>query len=358
MILFWSYRKTLSFLFVFLSLIQAIYSTTLEERVKALVQEYLDEHHIPGAAIAVYYQGQGYLYDLGWADIALSKPVTPDTLFAIGSITKVFTSILLANDVLQGKVNLNDPVGKFVPGLISGTPISGVTLKQLATHTSSLPEYPQKLTHNIRYNTLEMITGLNRWRPSHPIGTHYRYSNIGFALLGFALGNIDSTDYYSLVNNVILQPLNMASTFINVPYMLLDRYAMGYEINGRTPARRHPMQAWPGGGALRSTSRDMLKFLQANLGVSGPPQLLKAMQFAQQPYFRVNEDFTMGLGWRRFVSDDDIFLIDKDGGVAGFSSYIGMIPDQKVGIVILLNRVHSKITRLGRLVLLDLAESP
>ncbi len=193
------------------------------------------------------------------------------------------------------------------------------------------------------------------WSPNYPISTKYVYSNFGFALLGQALANVEQSDYESMLYKLITRPLQMRSTFVDVPESLLQNYAQGYTQNG-TLARRGALPIWPGGGALHSTSSDMLKFLEANLGLFGPEELIKAMRFAQQGYFKAKEDFVMGLGWQRYFPTDDLLIIDKNGGLEGFSTYIGMIPKQKLGIVILINKGKARPTKVGRAILLDLTQ--
>ncbi|PJD97012.1 MAG: serine hydrolase [Parachlamydia sp.] len=327
------------------------------ELTETAIKNLMKEHQIPGVAVALFYNEQPHLLNFGFADDQEKHPVTPDTIFEIGSVTKVFTSTAVAIEVLRNKMRLSDPVVKYLPGIkkrMKG--IGKVTLAQLATHTSSLPRIPPPLPpHKGRqYNPTSLMQFLEGWEAPYPIGTHYLYSNLGFGILGDAVARVERRPYGEAIKHLILQPLEMRSTFVVVPHLLQSFYAYGYNKNGAL-AERYPLNAWPGGGALRSTSDDMLKFLMANLGIEGPIEILTAMQLAQKGIYKVNANLTMGLGWQRFNQEEVVF-VDKNGGVEGFSSYIGFIPDKKIGIVLLANKGKAKLTKTGRQVLYDLAK--
>jgi beta-lactamase class C len=313
--------------------------------VAEVIKNFMQEKGINGVAVAYFDGQQEHYYNFGFANVAANVPVTSDTIFELASITKVFTSTQLAIEIQRGKMNLKDPLVKFLPALKNErSHVDQITLLDLATHTSSLPRVPPPRKQG--YNHKKIINFLRNWAPSYPVGTKYVYSNLGFGLLGYAFANVEGMDYYDVIRRDILFPLNMSSTFITVPQDMMKRYAQGYNKNGGM-TQHYPMNAWPAGGALRSTANDMMKFLKANLGVSGPADLLKAMQFAQQEQFKVNDNLTMGLGWQRFHARGLLF-VDKNGGVDGFSSYIGMLPDRKMGVVLLANKAKTQITEAGR----------
>lgn len=321
----------------------------LPPEVQEVIAGFMREKQIPGLAAALYFNGQSYLINFGYAHPKMEKPVSAETIFEIASLTKVFTSEALAMELLQGKMQLNEPVTDYL-GLGRQIPLGQVSLQHLATHTASLPRVPPG-GHYTQDKVLHYF-GLH-WRPEWPIGTRYLYSNVGFGLLGYALANVEGIGYYQVLEKLILQPLGMHSTWIVVPPAMQGSYAQGFTQQGGY-AQEYPLNAWPAGGALRSTSRDMLKFLLANLNVEGPEPLRKAMQVAQQGVFRVNEHLTLGLGWQRFQGEKVLF-VDKNGGVDGFSSYIGMVPEKKMGVVLLANRAGTEITEAGRHLLRVLA---
>ncbi len=323
--------------------------------VEKVIKNFMKNKEAPGVAVALIIDQTPHIYFFGTANKATGEPVTPDTIFEIASITKVFTSTLLAEEVLAGRMNLNDSVTKYLH--FAHPPhgqIGKVTLETLATHTSSLPRVPPP-RRPVRPHTHESVLEfLANWIPDYPIHTKYVYSNLGYGVLGFAVADAAGRPYHTLLDDNILRPLGMHSTFIRVPKALMHNYAQGYNQHGK-PAEQYALNAWPAGGALRSTISDMFKFLKANLGMEGPPRLLKAMQFAQEGRFKVSEHLTLGLGWQRFSTKKEL-LIDKNGGVEGFSSYIGMNPDKKMGIVILVNKGKTGVTNAGRKILNLLSE--
>jgi beta-lactamase class C len=147
----------------------------------------------------------------------------------------------------------------------------------------------------------------------------------------------------------------MKSTFFEIPEQAAARLVQGYGENGR-PVDRAPVPGgWPAGGRLCSSGRDMARFLAANLGEEPQHKLItKAMHMAQQPYFKASEKMTQGLSWQRVHLDGEL-VIDKNGGLAGTSTYIGMIPARRLGVVVMANRGKAEATGVGRRLLITLA---
>lgn len=310
------------------------------------VSDFMEEYSVPGLAVAICESGDLSIRCYGVKDRATHAPITPHTLFKIASITKVFTATDLALEVALGHMSLDEPVTHFLPECQNGGSINRVTLQELATHTSSLPRGLP-----LYYNRRHVIAFLNEWEPIYPIGTHYLYSNLAFGVLGYAEEFEEHASLEALFRREIFTPLGMKESYINVPQVMEPLLAVGYASNGKAVLSR-PNSAWPAGGALKSTISDMSKFLQANLKLLGPKSLQDAMQFAQAPYFPVNKHFTMGLGWERFTTPEGVLIIDKNGSLSGFASYIGMVPSKKIGIVLLANKSSINITKFGRKLLL------
>lgn len=321
-----------------------------ESIVKKHITRYLRLKNIPGAAVALYFEGSEHLFEFGFEDADHRQPISSNTLFEIASITKVFTSTALAMEVLKGRMKLDDPVSAYLPFTVKG--LKNVSLLDLATHTSSLPRVPT-IKKGLAADQQATINFLKQWEPSYPIKSKYLYSNLGYGVLGFALAEREKKSYFDVVQELILKPLGMDRTVIYATGQLTQHYAQGYNSSQQKVPPSIP-KAWLGGGALKSTSADMLSFLEANLGKKGPAILIKAMKFAQKPYYKVSEKLTMGLGWQRFKTASGAILIDKNGGVAGFSSYIGMVEERDVGLVLLFNKGKSQATKIGRRILLEL----
>lgn len=328
-----------------------LFKPCVADSVTDIVNQVMQKKNIPGMAVAIFDRDKGYILNFGFADLQTRRPVTQDTLFRIASITKVFTTLDLAIQVNRGKMQLQDPLVKYFPRLqkVHG-PIHQITLLELATHTASLQRDPPP-----RANHDSLIRFLGQWRPSQPIGSHYLYSNLSFGLLGLAIAHRENSTYGEAIHRDILAPLSMHSTLIQHPKQFIPRLAIGYKPDNKTAPAVQTMLL-PGGGALISSATDMLQFLKANLGIGISPEMQSAVQLTHKDFFKANNKLTLGLGWQKVMVDGNLVL-DKNGGLAGFSSYIGFIPDKKIGVVILANKSKIQSTGIGRRLLRELLRS-
>ena len=316
-----------------------------------------------GIAVAVQMNGKTQFFNYGFADNAQNRPVTPDSIFNLGSVGKVFATTLLAQAVKQGELSLDDPVAKYVTELQRGGDVRRITLRQLASHTSGLPDRPQQYEtwHKGRYTWPDFVRFLNSWKagPNHEPGQQYLYSDAAMVLLRVALERRFNTRFAALMHQRLTGPLGMTATALPLPRDLLGRAVQGYNPSGR-PLGRPGMEGgtfdWPGSGQIYSSSRDMATLLAANLGeLPGHGAIENAMAFAQQPVFTVNARLKIGLAWQN-VSAGNFTIIDKNGGLNNTSTYIGFAPQRKIGVVILVNRGRQNATIYGRQIIHALAQ--
>ncbi len=323
-----------------------------------IVNTIMSQQNIPGVAVAIFYQGKEYYFNYGVTNSQSATPVTSDTIFELASVTKIFTTSALSVLVQQGKVKLTDPISAYLPALANtqGLPIDQVTLLNLATHTASFPRDITDFGADKNDQT-GFMQSLKTWQPQNPIGSNYLYSNVGFGLLGKVIANASGQDYQTLISNTITSPLGMKSTYVTVPTSLSANQAQGYGPMGN-PAPAYQPGFLYGGGALRSSARDLLAFMEANLGVKAnvPPLLQTALLKAQQPYYQVKPGFTMALGWQRMTKSGTL-LLTKNGMNQGFSSFIGFAPDQKLGVVVLANQRKGLAAKMGNQLLQGLLGS-
>jgi beta-lactamase class C len=343
----------------------------IEQIVRRQVQPML----IPagGMAVALNLDGRTLFFNYGPADVAHKTPITSDSLFNLAPVGKAFIATLLAQAVKQGEVSLDDPVAKYVTELQQGGDIRKVTLGMLATHTSGLTRTPQQYEpkHRGPYRLPDFIRYLNSWQAdeAHQPGKQDIYSNTGFALLALALQRRFDTPFAQLMETRLLAPLGMTSTALPVPRgnargqlapELRRRAVQGYNSDAQPvgePGNEQGTFNWPGTGQIYSSARDMARFLAANLGaMPDNAPLQEAMAFAQQGAFAVNPRFTQALAWQR-VKNDGLEIVDKNGGLNNTSTYIGMMPKERLGIVILSNCGGEPATRIGRQIMLALARS-
>jgi len=326
-----------------------------------------------GMAVVVHIDGRTLFFNYDLADVARKEPITSDVLFNLASVTKVFLATLLAQAVKQGEVALEDPVAKYVTELQQGGDIRKVTLGELASHTSGLTRTPQQYEpwHRGPYKLPDFIRYLNSWKAddAHMPGKQEIYSNSGFFLLSLALQRRFDTPIAKLLDARVLAPLGMSSTVMPVPTAngrgqlagaFRRRAVQGYNFDAQpvgAPGNQQGPFNWPGTGQLYSSARDMAVFLAANLGVLPEHRpLQEAMALAQTGMFTVTPRFTQALAWQ-VVRNGDITFVDKNGGLSNTATYIGMIPQKRLGIVVLSNCGREPATRIGRQIMLALARS-
>src|SRR5437762_3723849 len=186
-----------------------------------------------GVAVAVQMNGKTSFFNYGMADNAQNRPVTADAIFNLGSVGKVFATTLLAQAVKQGELSLDDPVAKYVTELQRGGDVRRITLGQLASHSSGLPNRPQEYEtwHKGRYTWRDFVRFLNSWKasPNHEPGKQYLYSDAAMVLLRVALERrFNNTRFAALMHQRLTGPLGMTSTALPLPRDLLSRAVQGY----------------------------------------------------------------------------------------------------------------------------------
>lgn len=322
--------------------------------VKTVTGRWIERYQPPGAIVVVRREGKTEFFPFGNAHPARGIPVDPDSIFELASVTKSFAATSLAIEVEAGHMNLNDPVDRYLPVLREGGDIRQVTLQQLATHSSSLPRTPGAHPRG-PWNKHLVMEWLIRWRAPYPPGTKSLYSNLAFGVLGDAIAELEHQPLQEVWNRQFLHPLGMRSTFFEIPERDRFRLVQGFNENGRPVPRAETNGGWPAGGRLCSSGRDMAQFLAANMNEAPEhPRITQAMQFAQRPYFKASENMMQGLAWQRLHLQGEL-VIDKNGGLDGTSTYIGMMPEKKLGVVVMANRGKCQSTAVGRRLLLSLA---
>jgi len=271
------------------------------------------------------------------------RPLNGDTIFEIGSATKAFTSLLLADMVQRGEVALDDPVTKYLPPGVKMPERNGrsITLIDLATHTSGLPRLPANLMPKdpanpyADYSVEELYQFLSTYQLTRDIGSQYEYSNLGGGLLGHVLARRAGMDYEALVRSRICDPLGMNSTRITLTPEMKARLAVGHN------AALEPVESWDspalaGAGALRSSANDLLTFLAANLGYTKSPlaPAMAAMLKVRRPTGR--PDLEIALGWH-ILTTNGKEIVWHNGGTGGYRTFMGFDPRSRIGVVVLSN---------------------
>jgi CubicO group peptidase (beta-lactamase class C family) len=313
------------------------------DEIRSILTNRVGEHRAVGMAV-------GTIDEKGRAVIAYGKLAQDrdqepdgDTVFEIGSITKVFTSLLLADMVERGEVKLDDPVSKLLPPTVTVPSRNGrqITLLDLSMQISGLPRMPDNFKPAdpenpfADYDAPKLYAFLSGYKLTRDIGEKYEYSNLGAGLLGHALALKAGTSYEQLLRRRILEPLGMSSTSITLSDSEKKRLAPGHD-SALHPVKNWDLDALAGAGALRSTANDMLKFLAANLELTDTP--LKAAMRRMRAVHRETgtADLEIAMAWHifhKFGTD----IVWHNGGTAGYRSFAGFAPSKKTGVVVLCN---------------------
>jgi len=281
----------------------------------------------------------------GQQAIRAGGDVSVDSLLEIGSVTKVFTTALLADLVLAGSTSLGEPLQALLPDVRVPTRDGAITLEHLATHSSGLPRLPPGFLRTARrhranpYARLrdeDVLAALARTRLRATPGARVRYSNFGAGLLGIALARLAGLPYAELLSTHVLEPLGLHDTGIDVSPTLL---VSGHSRRGR-PVEHWDVRGLEGAGALRSSAGDLLRFTRACLEPT-PAAPGPALALTLQPRRRLNRFGDMGLGWFLGRRKDGWTLAWHNGGTGGFRSFVGLALGQGVAVVALTNSTRT-----------------
>ena len=279
---------------------------------------------------------------VAYGNLANGDPRTldGDTIFEIGSVTKVFTSLLLADMVNRKEVTLDDPAAMYLPEKVKMPQRSGksITLLDLSTHSSGLPCVPSNLKPKDPLNPYanrsvdDLYQFLSGYELPRDPGSEYEYSNLGAGLLGHLLAHRAGTDYESLIRTRITEPLSMPDTVITLSSSMKQRMATGHNAL-LAPVANWGLSPLAGAGALRSSANDMLTFLEAFLGYKETPlaPAMKAMLEVRRPA-GPGGIAKIGLGW--LILGESPW---HSGGTGGFRSFVGYDPKARTGVVVLSN---------------------
>lgn len=261
-------------------------------------------------------------------------------IYEIGSITKVFTSTLLAKAILENKIHLDDPITKFIPSLVNNKSLNEnpVTIRHLTTHTAGIPSIPMKYYIKVlfskgkRTNPYKFLTygEILKYLEDYNFQKAKRgfsYSNTGTGILGFILTQLYESDYETLIQQEICQPLGLINTKIH-----LNEEQQQYLVQGHNQKHK-PVNNWDfasleGAGAVRSTVSDLLSFLEAHMNGVAPYFSLTHDNLFEE------KDIAIGMNW---VIDKNRNVIWHNGGTGGYSSFMGFNKEKQIGVVILSN---------------------
>lgn len=313
---------------------------TAVQRINHAVQFQIEKNYIPGAVIGFYTDGKITYSAYGETHIGSGQTPTEHSLYEIGSISKVFTGIMLASLHNKKIVDLNDPISKYIFKL-KNTPTGQITLLELSTHTSGLPRLPLNLSPANSQDPyadyteqllVEYLTSLSEL--VHPTPFSWKnYSNLGVGLLGYVLTIATNKSYEKLLQELITAPLNMHSTVVSLNDVQKSQFVTPYNdyLEETLPWN---LNILVGAGGIRSTASDLMKFLMANKNPEKTP-ISKDLKLAQAVQAQ-NGDERIGLGWMIGVDD-----LSHSGGTGGFRSEIILSTDGQKALVTLVHSANS-----------------
>lgn len=282
------------------------------------------------------------------------NPVPPDsnTLYEIGSITKVFTTLLLADMHLRKELDIQNFIGQYLPKTVKPPVRNGkeITLLNLATHRSGFPRTAFNLDPKnpdnpyTDYSLQQLYAFVNGVQLNRDIDSRWQYSNIGYTLLGQILSVVGQKSYEDLVQERICGPLQLNSTFFKAPKGQRYTIAQGHTEYG-APAAAWDLLPLAGGGGQRSNVKNMLTFAAANLGLINS-ELQPAMELCHQLQAKKDgNDEYMTMGWT-LKNDDGKEILYKDGGTGGYRTFLGIDKINKRAVVVLSNS-NNGVTDIG-----------
>ncbi len=344
-----------------------------DAQIKEILAQRVDvDKQAVGLAAVIVNGDQVQIVTHGFQAVDKASPIREDTLFEIGSITKTFTALLLADMVVKGELKLDDPVEKWLPqGLAVG--LNGLKLRDhtgaplrlvdLATHRSGLPRLPDNMPNGTRADpyvdyreqqllvylkSREALVETDAGKTTKKRDEVYAYSNLGYGLLGYVLARAANTSYEELLQKRVMTPLGLTSTYVDTPRGELARFSDGHYVeNGTTmkQAKHWRFDVIAPAGALRMSAKDMGRYAQAASGAIDTP-LKAAFTLAQKRYGDgIGAKNPQGLAWI-LAPLNGRTVVNHDGMTGGFTATLWVDPERRSAVAVLSNAARP-VTDIG-----------
>ncbi|MDP9692281.1 UNVERIFIED_ORG: beta-lactamase class C [Pseudomonas mohnii] len=350
---------------------QSLAQDRLESIVSDAVRPVMHAQGIAGMAVAVTVNGKPQYFNYGVASKETGKPVTQDTLFEIGSVSKTYTATLIAYAQATGKLALTDNASAVLPAL-RGSAFDHISVLQLATYSAGgLPlQFPAEAD-----SADKMLGYYQQWKPVYPVGSQRLYSNPSIGLSGYLAAQAMGQPFDDAMENTLLPKLGLKHTWLKVPQEQMALYAQGYDKADK-PVRVGPGALDAEAYGVKTSAADLIGFVQANLKpASLDKPLQQAIALTHTGYYSVG-DMTQGLGWEMYrypVTLDCLLagnstamamqshqvqwlnppqapsgnvLLNKTGSTGGFGAYVAYVPSKDMGVVILANKNYPNAERV------------
>lgn len=345
--------------------------SALKPLVDAAIRPLMQQQDIAGMAVAITLKGQPHYFNYGLASKEGKKAVDADTLFEVGSVSKLFTATLGAYAQASGKLSLNDPASRYLPAL-KGSAFEHISLLQLGTYSAGgLPlQFPEQ------WDSQDKMLGYYQgWKPAFAPGAQRLYSNPSIGLFGYLAAQSLGQPFEQLMEQRLFPQLGLQHSYVQVPKSQMDNYAQGYGKDGK-PVRVSPGALDAEAYGVKTSAADLLRFVQANLKPESLAQPWpQAIALTHTGYYQV-EGMTQGLGWELYpypLSLDALLagnssqmafephptrwftppqapradtLLNKTGSTGGFGAYVLFVPGKDIGLVLLANKNYPNAERV------------
>ena len=338
--------KKAKLLFALLLSATCIHAQKISDEIKDNIKKRVDYGDNVGVVVALVDGDKVDYFNYGKTALENGTPVDGNSVFEIGSISKVFTTILLADEVEKGTMKLSDPIAKYLPKNVKIPTRNGkeITLKHLATHTSALPRMPSNIAPAnpldpfADYSVEQLYGFLNSYELTRDIGVVSEYSNYGMGLLGHILELHTGKTYEELIVERIAIPYQMLDTKMKMTSKMKTKLAKGHSGDVEMPNWNF-MELGAAGG-IKSTLNDMVKFIKANME-KGNQAINGAMRASHKMAFKDGKGFAMGLGWQYANTAKNELIVWHNGRTGGYTTFTGFIAGTTEGVVVLSNSTES-----------------
>ncbi len=317
------------------------------ERLRSYVEQAIEKYRVPGAAVGILHNGEIAAAGFGITNVDHPLPVTDETLFQIGSITKTFTATAIMRLVEMGKLELDATVRTYLPDfkVADETASSKVTIRHLLTHTGGW-EGDFFMDTGAGDDALhKYMLAMTDLKQLAPVGTVWSYNNSGFCLLGYVIEKVTGKSYQAALKELILDPLGLKNCFFDPGDVMTYRFTVGHKIHDKVP---HVSRPWPlpralyPAGGITCHVKDLLRYARFHMGdgaTEGGTRLFKpeTMALMQTPQVTIwGEKETMGLIWR-LKEVNGARTLEHRGGTDAYLAWLLFVPHHHFAIAIFTN---------------------
>jgi len=316
------------------------------EQVVACAEAAMKTHGVPGAVVGILHQGEIKTAGLGVTHVEHPLPVTPDTLFQIGSITKTYTATAIMRLVEQGKLSLDEPVRTYVPdfAVVDQDTSARVTVWHLLTHTAG---WSGDLFTDMNFGDdalAQYVAAMAELEQETPLGAYVSYNNAAVTLAGHVVAAVTGKTYEAAMQELVLEPMGLKRSFFNPIDVMIHRFVVGHSAGPKGPEVASPWPIPRGDnpcGGLVCDIGDLLRYGRFHLGdgtAEDGTRLLSAesMALMQTPQATMWTDEAIGLTWFLNVTDG-VVRVSHGGSTIGQQAELTLVPQHGLAIGVLTN---------------------